>query len=255
MVDLRRNKWHSKKTGVMTIAEIHAQAAKEQAQKSAQAAQSSREAISRGGSRAGRSRQDEWQQTPARLPQRPIDTSKLGSLSSSGAAPSFAAPTSIFGKNRKANIVTPPMSRQPSSANMFNVLNDEPERKKLNLAPRTVPVEGEAEPEEPEAEEPEPEPEAAATAAGPMSEEAAKTKIASDMKELWGEKDQGGSRNPDDIVEYYKALPEERQSLLSVQLIDDVFRLSKPKDAEIVAKGLKLALEQNAATLEVLKKG
>jgi translation initiation factor 4G len=50
-------------------------------------------------------------------------------------------------------------------------------------------------------------------------------------------------------------LPEERQPLLSAQLIDEAFRLSKLKDADIIARGLKLSLEQNVATVEVLKKG
>lgn len=274
MFELRKAGWKSKKTqsSVMTIAQIHQQAAKEQAQKAAQA-QSSRESISRGGSRAGRQRDNnEWSvQQPARLPQRPMDTSGLGKISSSGAAPTFAGPASVFSKRGKANAATPPISRQASQANMFSALNEAaepaaeptPERKKLNLKPRTKPMPGEgegeaeaeAEAEEEEDEEPEEEESAEPSAPAGMSEEAAKTKIASDMKELWGEKDQGGSRNPDDIAEYYKALPAERQPLLSIQLVDDAFRLSKVKDAEVVANGLKAALAQSVATLDVLKRG
>jgi translation initiation factor 4G len=272
IMDLQKHHWKSKKTqsSVMTIAQIHQQAAKEQAAKAAHAAQSTRESMSRGGSRAGRQRNDEWQnvQQPARLPQRPADMSKLGNISTSQTAPTFAGPSSVFSKRGKPAVATPPLSRQTSTANMFSALNDAaepaaeaaPERKRLVLQPRSVPAPGEeadgaeaGEVEEGEEEEEEAE-EAPKSLAG-MSEEAAKTKIASDMKELWGEKDQGGSRNPDDIVEYFKALPEERQPLLSAQLIDEAFRLSKLKDADIIARGLKLSLEQNVATVEVLKKG
>nr|GFD54134.1 hypothetical protein [Tanacetum cinerariifolium] len=88
-----------------------------------------------------------------------------------------------------------------------------------------------------------------------MGTEGAKSKIASDMKELWGEKDVGGSRNPEDIVEYFNALPEEHRVLLAEKLAEEVFRISKLKDAEIVAKGWSMAAEQNAVTKEVLIKG
>lgn len=269
-MDLQKHGWKSKKTqsSVMTIAEIHQQAAKEQAQKTAHAAQSSRESMSRGGSRAGRQRDgNDWQsvQQPVRLPQRPADMSNLGKITTSGAGPTFAGPSSVFSKRGKPNAATPPLSRQASTANMFSALNDAPEpaaeaaaeRPKLNLKPRSVPMPGEEkeegeEEEDEEAEEEEPEAEKSPAV---MSEDAAKTKIASDMKELWGEKDMGGSRNPEDIVEYYKALPESRQQLLSLQLVDEAFRLSKYKDAEVIAKGLKLALAENVATVEVLKQG
>jgi translation initiation factor 4G len=275
-MDLQKHGWRGKKTAssVMTIAEIHQQAAREQAQKTAAAAQSTRESMSRGGSRAGRQRDGhDWQtpQQPVRLPQRPADMSNLGKITTSGAAPTFAGPSSVFSKRGKAGAAaTPPLSRQASTANMFSALNDAesaaaeptPERKKLNLKPRSVPMPGEEkdgedgedaeEEEEGEVAEDEVEEEKAPAV---MSEEAAKIKIASDMKELWGEKDMGGSRNPEDIAEYFKALPEERQSLLSIQLIDDAFRLSKYKDAEVIAKGLKFALEQQVATSDVLQKG
>ena len=88
-----------------------------------------------------------------------------------------------------------------------------------------------------------------------MSADKAKTKIDSDMKELWGEKDAGGSRNPEDIVAYLRALPEEHQPLLTIRLLEDVFRMSKAKDAEVVAKGWSRALVEGAAGKEVLLKG
>lgn len=88
-----------------------------------------------------------------------------------------------------------------------------------------------------------------------MTEVEAKAKIAMDMKELWGEKDAGGSRSPGDIVEYYQALPAEHRHLLSEQLAEDVFRIAKLRDAEVVAKGWQAALKDEAATTEDLSKG
>jgi translation initiation factor 4G len=135
-MDQRKAGWKSrnKQAGVMTIAEIHQQAAREQAEKSAQ----SRESISRGGSRAGHSRRDgpqpgEWQSvaTTPRPVQRPADFSRVGQFGSSSGLPSAPTfgPTSVFSKGRKPGAAgtTPPLSRQPSSTNMFNILSGESE--------------------------------------------------------------------------------------------------------------------------------
>jgi translation initiation factor 4G len=270
----------------MTIAEIHEQAAKESQQKALQAAQSARDAresISRGGSRSGHSRggpqPGEWQSVnpTARPTSRPADFTQLGQFRSGAGAPSFGNSKSIFNKGRKTGppgVPTPPLSRQPSNANMFGVLEAEsatvdeaPQRKKLTLAPRTVPtadeagesagadaegaVEGEEEGEASEADE-ETVTENVETG---MSSSAAKVKIASDVKELWGEKDLGGSRNPADIVDYFKTLPEHSKHLLAEQLVDDLFRMNKPKDIEVVAKGFKATLSAEVATVETLRKG
>ncbi|EKD00153.1 eukaryotic initiation factor 4F subunit [Trichosporon asahii var. asahii CBS 8904] len=267
VIDLRKNKWQSRKEVVpTTIAQIHQQAARENAEK----AQAARESISRGGSRAGHSRREgpqpgEWQSVGAtgpRPPQRPTDYSNLGrGVSSAGmaAAPTFG-PSGVFARGKKgsASGSTPPLSRHSSTtnmSNMFNILNETgdsagdaaeaPQRKKLQLAPRTKPLpskEGSDEESEGEGE-------------VEMTEEAAKNKIKMDAQELWGEKDSGGSRNPEDIVEYYRALPSEYRHLLSEKLCDDVFRIAKLRDAEVVAKGWSAALKENAASLDDLKKG
>jgi len=261
--DLRRANWESKtKTNAnMTIAEIHQAAAKEQAEKS----QSAREAISRGGSRTGHNRRDgpgEWQaaNTGVRPIQRPGDFSKLGNLGSSGlpSAPSFGFQSTFNKKKAGPGVATPPISRQASTTNMFAALQGdnatetapEPQRRKLQLAPRTKPIEGEEETEDEE--------EVATpdiSVSDGMSVDAVKTKIEADMKELWGEKDSGGSRNPEDIVEYFKALPEEHKPKLAERLVDDIFRISKVKDADVVARGWTSTLEQGRATAEVLQKG
>ena len=276
----------------MTIAEVHQQAAREQTEKAAAAAQSARESISRGGSRAGHARRDgpgpgEWQSVAAgpRPLQRPTDFSNIGrNISSSGSAnPISFGLSSVFSKNRKsgaAGVVTPPLSRQASTSNMFGILRDEPadaatarrasadvpsdvgpQRKKLSLAPRTKPLPGEegeglgeVDGAEDEAAS-EDEVSTPAEASVGMSAHAAKTKIASDMEELWGEKDVGGSRNPEDIVEYFKALPDDHRPALAERLVEAVFRIAKLKDAEVVGKGWSAAWEQGFATTEILKHG
>lgn len=256
----------------MTIAEIHQQAAREQAEKSAAAAQSNRESISRGGSRAGGRRDaqpGEWQSVApaARIASR-ADFTNLGrGVSSSGSAGPNFGPKSVFaqGKGKIGGTTTPPaLSRQTSTTNMFSALDameqpasedrrgsaDEPQRRKLNLAPRTKPIAG----EEGEESGDEEELSTPLDVSAEMSADKAKTKIESDMKELWGEKDAGGSRNPDDVVEYFRALPKQHQPLLAERLTADVFRISKLKDAEVVAKAWTQALD-GAVTKEVLMKG
>nr|ODN97506.1 translation initiation factor 4G [Cryptococcus depauperatus CBS 7855] len=283
VIDLRKEGWRLRKpqAGVMTIAEIHKQNAQEKS--AAAAAVVAKESISRGGSRAGRDRRDgglqpgEWQavQSGARTLSRPTDFSGMGkNMSASGNAPSFG-PSSVFasrkGKGNTAGMTTPPISRQPSSANMFSALNDaheaeaaggdggEPgaQRKRLNLAPRTKPIPGGEGEMEVEAEV-EVEGEGVGESGGgegteEMSEERAKAKIDVDMKELWGEKDLGGSRNPVDIVEYFVSLPESRRPLLAERLVSDIFRISKTKEAQIVAQGWRMALDQQSVTVDVLR--
>jgi translation initiation factor 4G len=202
-------------------------------------------------------------------------------MASSGSAGPQFGPNSVFNKKKTGGAITPPtLSRQASTTNMFSALGDEtgaapadrrtsadagegnagPQRKKLNLKPRSVPMPGDEEnagdedkeDEEDDEEEEEEQEETAAAAPTAMSADKAKTKIDSDMKELWGEKDAGGSRNPDDVVEYFKALPQEHKPLLVTRLVEDIFRLSKYKDAEVVAKGWKQALEEDAVSKAML---
>jgi len=277
--DLRAANWKGAKatTSVKTIAEIHQEAAKEQAQKSAAAQQS----MSRPGSRPGQPRAGDWQTAPSQAPrQRPTDFSGMGRLNSSNnGAPTFQ-PQSAFGRNKRggANASTPPISRQPSQANIavtnanpFALLHDSeaaesseaaPQRKKLNLAPRTKPVSGdEAEGDEPEGEnqqtgESESEDEVTTPVqSSEMTETAALAKIKIDMSELWGEKGTSGSRNPEDIVHYYRALPEPRRPLLTTQLFEDVFRLAKLKDAQIIAKGLSAAVKDGVVDKDSVRTG
>jgi translation initiation factor 4G len=282
IIDLRAAGWKGNKatSSVKTIAEIHQEAAREQAQKSAATnASVSRQSSNRGHPRNG---PGDWQTSQSAAPrqQRPADFSNIGRLASSTGAPNFA-PQSAF-KNRRngANVSTPPISRQPSQANIASVTNANPfallnenseaadtsepapQRKKLNLKPRTKPVEGEAGDAAEEEEGDESGKESGSedevttpTQSTEMTETAAKAKIDIDMKELWGEKDQGGSRNPADIVHYFRALPETRRPLLVSRLLDEVFRLAKLKDAQVVAKAFSAAVEEGVAATEQLKSG
>lgn len=262
-----------------TIAQIHQQAARENAEK-AQAAQQSRESMSRGGSRSGHRREGpqpgEWQSvaTGPRPPQRPTDFSNIGRGVSSNpsSGPTFG-PSSVFARGKKGGGAgsTPPLSRQNSSANMTNMfamLNEAdagasesaeptPQRKKLQLQPRTKPIPGDSDGEGEQSDEDasSEDGEVDDAAKPPMTEEDATTRIGTDLKELWGEKDTGGSRNPDDIVEYFRALPTEHQHLLAEKLAEDVFRIAKFRDAEIVAKGWTAALKAEVVFAEDLKKG
>jgi hypothetical protein len=86
-----------------------------------------------------------------------------------------------------------------------------------------------------------------------MSEEQIEQKIKNDVEELWGAKDQGGTRKPTDIVEYFESLPESGRTKLAAKLVEDVFRLSKQTDTDVVVKGFELAFEQDVLTSEQAK--
>lgn len=133
---------------------------------------------SRGGSRRGPTRtdfnapqqqgQDGWSAPAPRQQAKVGDLSRFGTIEKrpAGATPTSFGPPSVFGKKGKAagQLDTPPMSRTPSSVNMFSLLGqdassgggssgeaapaadeagDAPQRKRLVLAPRTKPVPGE----------------------------------------------------------------------------------------------------------------
>lgn len=265
----------------MTIAEIHQQAAKEQAEKAMAA---SRDSMSRGGSRAGHSRRDgpqpgEWQSvnTSTRPLQRPADFTNIGrNINSAGlpSAPTFVGPQSTFKRKGNNAAATPPISRQASTTNvnMFTVLSGEATeaaaanagsaepavtRKRLNLAPRTKPLPGGGEGTDEDEEEIATADEVAIEGAEEvsMSETQAQSKIDIDMNELWGDKGQGGSRNPEDLVHYFRALPEIRRPMLITRSLADVFRWARFKDAQVVGRGWAMALEQDVITREALVAG
>jgi translation initiation factor 4G len=208
--------------------------------------------------------------------------SDFGKIKSGG--PSTFGPSSVFQSKKKAGEATPPLSRTSSSANMFGALaNAEgaisaeaagpssgasspsgaaadagPQRTKLVLAPRSQPKEG----EEVEGAD---EVESAAAEAAPATEVAGdfegssltkadvERKIETDLKELWGEKGTGGTRRPEDIIEYFQYLPAGARPMLATKLVDEVYRLAKSADTQVVASGFELAVKQGLIDASVVK--
>lgn len=207
--------------GPKSIAQIHEDAAKQKQQAELDMANRARGAgpPSRGGSRRGQQRgdmpggaigPDGWQTMGSAPPPRPAragDLAAFGKIERGGSGRPLSlgpGPNSVFAKKQQKSSEdgSKPPSRTNSSANMFEMLNqaesseqaatagaagaaaggDEPQRPKLNLAPRTkpMPAEGGEDKEDGEAEE---EQEEAADAAQ-MSDADAKRKIGEDVKEF-----------------------------------------------------------------------
>ncbi len=233
---------------------------------------------------------DQWQAVAARLPAKPSDMSSFGKITKSSGPTTFGPQMSVFGnKNKRAgDSATPPLSRTASSSNIsanpFGVLDttgevdpssgaspasESRERPKLMLAKRTKPVEGEEgsttpgaededEVEAGEGETDSTNPAAGAEAeAGGLSKSEIERKIKADRAEFWGEKDIGGTRNPEDMVEYFEGLPEDSESrgLLAKAFVEDVFRINKKADTEVVIDGFERAVEKGILTAEIAKQG
>jgi len=88
-----------------------------------------------------------------------------------------------------------------------------------------------------------------------LTKEQVDQKIDVDLKELWGEKDIGGTRDPKDIEQYFSSLSEQWRSELALRLVSDVYRIAKKADTEVVADGIELAIEAGTLTSEQFKEG
>lgn len=263
-----KNRSGQDNSGPMTIQEVHAQAAREH-QEAARAAMNASlpgmsrgDASSRGGSRRGDQRgfagaNDQWSSVGNRPPAKAADMSSFGKISKGG--PAFLGPSGVFSKNKGPGETTPPsLSRTGSSSNMFSVLGSggaadaSPEtaatepvavdagagRKKLVLAPRSSKTE--------------------AAESEPAAEENAvdfEKKMKADRDEFWGVKDTIGTRNPKDVVEFFSALPESQRSELAKAFVDDVFRLAKKADTDLVAKAFGLAVDAGVLKSDDVKAG
>lgn len=259
----------------MTIEEVHKQAAKEQADAARASANAVREGnMSRGGSKRGGERGgaggygnlptagNQWQSVGNRPPAKIADMTGFGNIKIGGGPSSFG-PSWAFGKNKsKTGEATPPISRTASRANMFSALEnadsgelsageeqqpaeEQPQRKKLNLAPRSVAANP--------ASAPEAEADAEAESKPKGTVEDNERRIRADLAEFWGEKGTVGTRNTEDLVAYFKALNEEGRAAMSKQLVDDVFRLAKMDDTKLVADGLEKAIASDVLTKEAAK--
>jgi translation initiation factor 4G len=227
---------------------------------------------SRGGSRRGQERGgfgghggDNWTNVSNKLPAKPADMSAFGKIQA-GAGPTSFGPNSIFGKKKGGKAsgdTTPPLISRTPSSNMFSALEGHDnaadpaspptdgapqQRKRLQLTPRTVDLD-------------QPSTETTATDVAEdaegnseeLSEEAIDRKIKNDVEELWGIKDIGGTRKPSDVAEYFESLPESARVKLAKKLVDDVFRIAKQKDTDVVVEGFKLAVEQDVLTASQAK--
>lgn len=240
-------------------------------------------AMSRGGSRRGNDREqqvgaDGWTTTAA--PSRP--TNKAGDLSNFGkiskAGPMQFGPTSVFSSKKdtgKRDSVQ--LSRPSSSQNMFSMLNSEAsaetpvppsrpsrppsrtasvdlshgapseptQRPRLNLLPRSKPVQSQAEGEDPEEGEIR---EGEAGQEPSMSKEQAEHKIDQDLKEFFA------IRNLDEAEDYFTALPAEYYAQLVEKLVMRAIE-SKQADAQLVADLFERASSKNLCSAEALEEG
>lgn len=224
--------------------------------------------MSRGGSRRGGERNeltgpDGWTTRP---PSKAGDLSQFGKISKP-ATMNFG-PSSVFA-NKKGVEKKEPISRTSSSSNMFSMLNGNPEvamsesgaskssrppsrkasidlsqsgapeqRRRLNLLPRTKPVEEvEAGPSrEGESEE------------GEKAEADAKKKIDEDVKEFFG------VRNLDEAEVYFSGLPSTHRSRLVDKLVSKAIE-SKEADATLVADFFARAVSKNLCSPTSFEEG
>ncbi|KAJ3511777.1 hypothetical protein NLJ89_g3905 [Agrocybe chaxingu] len=271
LIELRERKWVAR-TAVAapaTIAQIHEAAAKEKAaqEKEAYARQIS---MSRGGSRRGGDRGDFPQVGPdgwavagsgsaPRPPPKAGDLSNFGKISKVGPPTTFG-PSSVFAGKKGAE-KRESISRTASNSNMFSMLSSqsaetsepkpaEPQRKRLILQPRSKPVESSeaAETTSPAHESEGSSSDDEAPAAPEMTEEAAKKKIAEDLKEFFG------VRNLDEAEVYFTDLPTQHHHKLVDKLVSTAVE-SKEADARLVADFFTRAVERELCTPQAFEEG
>ncbi|KAJ3966054.1 armadillo-type protein [Lentinula raphanica] len=218
VIELRGRKWQKRNAVVAptTIAKVHEAAAKEKAAADKEA-YTHKIRMSRGGSRRGSDKSehqpsaDGWTLTGnPRPPAKVGDLSKFGQISKG--APMTFGPSSVFAGKKDLN-KRESLSRTNSNANMFQMLQNveaaelatktsrppsrkasvdlgpggapepAPQRKRLNLLPRTKPVDQDSAPQhEPESDSEEG---AGDEVEQEMSEQEAKKKISEDVKEFF----------------------------------------------------------------------
>ena len=230
--------------------------------------------MSRGGSRRGGDRNaesgpDGWTTaggSVARPPPKAGDLSQFGKISK--AAPMVMGPSSVFTKKDSKR---DSLSRTSSNSNMFSMLSqntelpvdatakpsrppsrkpsvdlgqggvpEPPQRRKLQLLPRTKPTPAEETP--PPASEDEPE------APVQMSEADAKKKIDEDVKEFFA------VRNMDEADVYFTNLPEEHRYRLVDKLVGSALE-KKEADAVLVSEFFAQAASKGQCSLEVFEAG
>lgn len=254
VIELRESGWVPRhdNSAPKTIAQIHADAARQKQQQDAENAARARGGpISRGGSKRGQARgdgPDGWSTVggvaPPPRPTKAGDLSHFGKIErgTSGRPLSFGPSTMLGRKNqgKGSEDGSQPPTRTSSQTNMFSLLNqsgegeashsDEPQRPKLNLAPRTKPLpsadkegEGAGEGEDESAK------------VSQMSDEEAKRKINNDIKEFLEIKDVGEG------VEAFNALPLSRRSQFVESIVGIAIEKKKDDVANVAALFAKLS--------------
>ncbi|KAK0212418.1 hypothetical protein DFS33DRAFT_25830 [Desarmillaria ectypa] len=269
ILELRERKWVSRNAvaAPTTIAQIHEAAAKEKAAQEKESYQRQM-SMSRGGSRRGGERgefpqvgADGWAvaggNSAPRPPSKAGDLSRFGQISSKGAPLTFGPQSSIYaGKKEKRESV----QRTNSSQNMFSMLNTDSateaatpkemlQRKRLILAPRSKPVDGqENAPTTAESEGSSDEEIPVEHEPIEMSDADAKKKIEEDIKEF------NAVRNLDEAEVYFTQLPAKHHPLLVDKLISFAVE-SKEADAQLVSQLFSRASTKNLCTITDFESG
>ena len=267
-----------------TLTEFN-QAAKQRAQAEKEAANrtltmsrgGSRRGGDRGGGPPGEQQADGWSVAGGSTPRPPPkagDLSNFGKINKSG--PVVMGPSSVWAGKKDAAKRDSTLSRVNSSSNMFMMLGrdgeampetsskpsrpssrrtsvdlgaggvSEPQRRKLQLLPRSKPVEEEnkingGSPDHSEGEGDDDAPQA-------MSEAEANKKITEDIKELFS------IRNIDESEEYFTKLPSEHHYRLVDKMVSKAIE-SKEADGNLVADAFARAVEKNLCSVSAFEEG
>ncbi|KAF7296013.1 MI domain-containing protein [Mycena kentingensis (nom. inval.)] len=282
VIELRDRKWQVRSTQMAaptTIAAVHAEAAKEQAKAEKETYQRTI-SMSRGGSRRGNDRgefqgpgADGWTNVQGsgsgpRPPPKAGDLSNFGKIGTSGKAglPLNLGPSSVFSgrkESKRESISRTNSVSNMSAQNAFALLSQseaspepksaEPpaQRKRLVLAPRTVPAseeQGSATADATPAGSDDSDDDDEDDAAPAMSDEAADRKVTEDAKEFFAIK------NLEEAEAYFTALPAAHHPRLVEKFVGQAIE-TKEVNAQLVADFFSRALSKDLCSIDVLEEG
>ncbi|KAF8342638.1 uncharacterized protein EI90DRAFT_3149753 [Cantharellus anzutake] len=270
-LDLRERKWQTRQAVAQpsTIAQVHADAARDQAVKERESVQRTQMG-GNGWSVAGNNAM------PRPPPTKAGDLSKFGTFSKAPPPTTFG-PSRAFSKKEVKGGETPVLSRQTSSANMFSALNSDgatevpqtssssrapsrkpsvdlgagglpepPVRKKLNLQPRTVPQESEETAVEGQGAQDKSDTGRASPVG--MTEAQADARIEEDVKEFWT------LRNVGEAQHYFEALPVVHRSRLVLKFASTALE-KKEVDVVLTAELFSKVSDAGLCSGEVFEAG
>jgi len=279
VIELRERKWipRIQTAAPTTIAAVHAQAAEETAAKEKDYQRTlsmSRSGSGRGGHRGAQPQvglgPDGWSvagNAPSRVPPQAGDLSNFGKISKTNSM--MFGPTGVFAKEKNlqdsaspsrgsnmfsqlmenpelaAEAATARPSWRPTHEASVNLGSDgspeaPPQRRKLNLLPRTLPQRNETQDHSRS--------EPLDSTASSISEEEAKTRVGEDSKEFFS------VRDLDEAEVYFSKLPSEHRWLLIDKLVTSAIE-SKDSDARLVAAFFSRAVSKDLCSPEAFEKG